>query len=390
VNRENKSSEYHESSAMQRAFQRPVIVAVVVAWVVLFVSVVALSQVSQEQTELPDDTGRGIVVSESFSLQNAPASSIRIHANVPMRVEDSGLAILDAGGREQSFIQYPYRQPSLHETGDALMIVPRHETEMMLVLPDATTIELVVEMIVQCGDYRDGYVLALGQAANNVTGVSLYKIPQATPLLEIPISEDGRPIRVSFAKSGRFFDVLLADFSDGRPVTRVQRFSFSGDLVSDRRYSDFSFMPAILQLHDKEQVLFNERDILAINPESGEVRLTRSFDQIVQIELKSGCLGMRTIDDGRMSLLFLREASDRSDRVFIEAECEEELLGFALSSDGVYALGVTEKTLKLFDTMTGKLVSERDGLLGMTRVLTITERDFLVLTEEEAAIVSIR
>ena len=89
-------------------------------------------------------------------------------------------------------------------------------------------------------------------------------------------------------------------------------------------------MPAILQLHDKEQVLLMNGHSCH-QSESGEVRLTRSFDQIVQIELKSGCLGMRTIDEGRMSLLFLREASDRSDRVFIEAECEEELLGFALS-----------------------------------------------------------
>ncbi len=390
MNRENKPSDYVETSARPLPFQRPVVAVIVVAWVVLFLSVVVLSQVSQERTVLSDDTGSSIVVSEAFSLQSAPASSIRIHANVPMRIEDSGLAILDAGGREQSFIQYPYRQPNLYDVGDALMIVPRHGTEIMLVLPDLTTIELSVEEIVQCGDYRDGYVLTLGKAANNVTRVSLYKLPQATALLEIPISEHGRPIRVSFAKSGRFFDVLLADFSEGIPVTRVQRFNFSGDLISDRRYSDYSFLPAILQLHEEEQVLFNGRDILVVNPETGEVRLNRSFDQIVQTELKPGCMGLRVIDEGRMSLLFIRESSDHTDQVLIEAECEEELIGFALSGDGVYALGVAENALMLFDTITGKLISERDGLPAMERVLTITERDFLVLTAEEAAIVSIR
>jgi len=391
VNKEKEQTDSIESPDRVQVFHRPVIVAVIIAWVVLFLSVLALAQVSKERDVSPDDTKNSLVISEPFSLQNAPATSIRIHSSVPLRVEDDGLAILDVGGLEQSFIQYPYRFPSLFEVGDALMIVPRNGTEIMLVLPDLTTRELSVEEVVQCGDYRDGYVLTLGLAANNIIHVSLYHLTQLAPLLKIPISEQGRPIRVAFAKSGKCFDVLLVDFSEGKPVTRVQRFNFSGELISDRRFEDYGFLPAILQLNEEEQVLFSECELVEVYLETGETRLSRSFDQIMQTELRSSCLGIRAFDGGRISLWFLRESPSRIDRELVEVESEEELIDFALSSDGVYALGVTENGLTLFDTMTGKLVAEqRDGLTGIIKVLTLTERDFLVLTEEEGAIVSIR
>ncbi len=390
ADRDNKQADVVASSGGIKAFQRPVIVAIVVAWVVLFASVVVLSRLSLERDALSDETGRSIVLSETFSLQHAPASSMRILSNVPIRVEDAGLAILDAGGREQSFIQYPYRSPNLYDAGKALIIAPRNGAEIMLVLPDLNLHEISVGAIVQGGDYRDGYALTLGQAANNVSRVSLHKLTQAAPLLSLSIAEQGRPLRVSFTKSGRNFDVLLVDFSDGKPVTRVQRFDFAGELIADRRYADFEFMPAILQLHDDEQILFSECEMIAVNPGTGELRLSRSFDQIVQMELESECLGIRAADEGRVSLWFLREAADQFDQGLVEAEITEELVDFALSGDGAYAMGVTADKLMLFDTMTGKLLAEHDGLTDMVRILTMTERDFLVLTAEEAAIASIR
>ncbi len=44
----------------------------------------------------------------------------------------------------------------------------------------------------------------------------------------------------------------------------------------------------------------------------------------------------------------------------------------------------------LFNTMTGELIAERDGLNGMVRVFAIANRNYLVLTKEEGAIVAIR
>lgn len=389
-NRDKEHADFVGSSEGAQVFRRSVIVAVVVAWVVLFLSVVVLSLVSREHEILPDDTESSLVLHDSFSLQHAPASSIRILSDVPVRVEDGGLAVLDAGGREQSFIQYPYRSPNLYDAGDALIIAPRNKAEIVLLLPDLTMLEISAEVIVQGGDYRDGYVLLLGQAANDVSKVSLYKTAQADPLLTLSFSEQGRPIRVSFAKSGRYFDVLLVDFSEGTPVTRVQRFDFTGGLVADRRYPDFGFMPAILQLHDEEQVLFGESDLISVNPQTGDLRLSHAFDRLVETELSIGCLGIRAMDGGRMSLWFLRETADHAEQMLIEAEGAEEIVDFALSGDGVCALGVTADKLILFDTMTGKLIAERDGLSGMERVLAIAERNFLVLTAEEASIVSIR
>lgn len=64
---------------------------------------------------------------------------------------------------------------------EALIIAPRNDTEIMILLPDLTMHELSVEAIIQGGDYRDGYVLLLGQAANNVSRVSLHKLTQEGP-----------------------------------------------------------------------------------------------------------------------------------------------------------------------------------------------------------------
>jgi hypothetical protein len=390
LNRENKHVDVVESSGRTRTFQRPVVAAIIVAWVVLLIFIAVLTRISRGPVVLPDDMGRNIFLGEAFSLQHAPASSIRVHANVPLRVEDGGLAILDAIGREQSFIQYPYRHPNLYDAGEALIIAPRNDTEIMILLPDLTMHELSVEAIIQGGDYRDGYVLLLGQATNNVSRVSLHTLTQEAPLLTLSISEHGRPIRVSFAMSGRYFDVLLVDFSEGTPVTRVRRFDFQGELIADRRYSNFGFLPAILQLHDKEQVLFGECEIVAVNTETGELRLSRSFDRIEQIDLRSGCLGIRAMDDGRMSMWFLRGIPDRVEQTLVKAQSTEEVIDFALSGDGVYALGVTADKLMLFNTMTGELIAERDGLNGMVRVFAIANRNYLVLTKEEGAIVAIR
>jgi|GEM_PF-1551471 hypothetical protein len=390
LNRENMHIDVVESSGRTRTFQRPVVVAVIVAWIALIIFIIVLTQVSQDPDVLPDDMDRNIYLGDTFSLQHAPASTIRVHSNVPLRVEDSGLAVLDAVGREQSFIQYPYRHPNLYDAGEALIIAPRNETEITVLLPDLTMHEISVEAIIHGGDYRDGYVLLLGQAANNVSRVSLHKLKQASPLLTLAITEHGRPIRVSFAKSGRSFDVLLVDFSDGTPVTRVRRFDFQGELIADRRYPNFGFLPAILQLHDEEQVLFGECEIIAVNPETGELRLSHSFDRIEQIDLRSGCLGIRAMDEGRMSIWFLKGMPDQIDQALVKAKSTEEVIDFALSSDGVYALGVTADKLMLFNTATGELIAEGDGLSGMVRVLAIANRYFLVLTEEEGAIVTIR
>ena len=154
LNRENMHIDVVESSGRTRTFQRPVVVAVVVAWAALIIFIIVLTQVSQDPDVLPDDMDRNIYLGDTFSLQHVPASTIRVHSNVPLRVEDSGLAVLDAVGREQSFIQYPYRHPNLYDAGEALIIAPRNETEITVLLPDLTMHEISVEAIIHGGDYR--------------------------------------------------------------------------------------------------------------------------------------------------------------------------------------------------------------------------------------------
>jgi len=96
------------------------------------------------------------------------------------------------------------------------------------------------------------------------------------------------------------------------------------------------------------------------------------------------------MDEGRMSIWFLKGMPDQIDQALVKAKSTEEVIDFALSSDGVYALGVTADKLMLFNTATGELIAEGDGLSGMVRALAIANRYFLVLTEEEGAIVTIR
>lgn len=390
VDRGEQSTIPSKNVVNKRPFQRPVVIAVVVAWVVLFLAILVLSQISRERSSLPNDTGNDIVLGEAFSLQKAHFSSIRVFGNMPIRVEDGGLVILDAAGREQSFIQYPYRHPYLYDAGQALMIAPKSGTEITLVLPNLTTHEIGVKEIILGGDYRDGYALTLGQSAKSVGTVSLYKLAQENPILKLTISEEGRPVRVSFTKTGKQFDVLLVDFTDGRPVTRVLRYDFSGELQFDRRFPEQPFLPAMLHLDENETVFYSDKDVMVVNEKTGEPRVSRFLELLMQLEMQSGRLAVLGMDEGFTTLQFLQNVSHQQEQAFVTAESSNELISFALSSDGMYALGATKNHLMLFDTTTGKLIAKKDGLTNMERVLTLGEREFLIMTAEDASIVTIR
>lgn len=391
MDREEQHDESVSVSSGAGTFQRPVLAVVVAVWVILFLAIAALSQLPRGQAAVPGEAGNDIAVGKAFSLQQARPSSIRVFGGVPLRVEDDGLAVLDAAGHEQSFIQYAYREPHVFDAGEALLIAPASGTEAMFVLPDHSTREIGVKEIIQGGDYRDGYVLTLGQSAKSVGVVTLYKLSREEPLIKLPIAEQGRPVRVAFAPGGGQFDVLLVDFSGGTPATRILRYDFSGDLIFDRSYTDTDLMPAFLHLGEGETAFYSDHHVAVVSDDTGEVRASLTFEQIVQVERQAGRLAILGVEDGQTALYYLPGPSSMSDKMFIRADAPVPLKSFALSSDGMYALGASGDEWMLFDTITGNLLARRRGLDGTERVLTVGMREFLVLTsEDQASIVTIR
>ncbi len=358
-------------------------------WALIFITVALLLLVSRQPESLvqPRDS---LIVGQSFPLRGASPEAFALVGPALVRVEEEGLAVLDVSGREQSFISFPYRQSQVTAMGEGLLVTPEQGSGYMAVFPDLSTFESETREIVYGGDYRDPFLLTFGPSIKGRMVASLFDTRTGNYHTVLTFASLEWPLSLSFIPGADQFDVLMLDLSQGKMATRYLRCDFEGKPLMDVILSADDLFPLRIHLGGGKALFYNEREMVFFDPMAG----TGETSSLPGIPVQSGSAG------GRLALL-LEEGGDTGLLVISSPEplgggsSFQSLEGpggiscFALDPDGVSILAASGKELLLFDTETGQVVARQNVDRPVLRILALSSLHFLVIDEEEAAIVTL-
>lgn len=358
-------------------------------WLMILGSVALIFLIPRQPVAMGDATD-ALLLSKPFPLDGELASSFTVVGTTLVRIEDEGLALLDASGREQSFIGFPYRESRVITMKEGLIVTPVRGSGFMVVTPDLSTYEIDAPETVHGADYRDGQLLTFGPSSQNRIVVALYEIAAETNRRTLSFPSAQWPVRVAFVPDGQFFDVVLLDLSNGTLSTRLQRYDYACNQVMDLLYDEEDLFPGIGHLADRESILYNDRAIMLTDTDSGEVRVTAMPGSIEHVDLMGGRYAMLSEKEGKSQFSIVLPSVTRGDHILFEPELSDQIICFALARSGSLALAASDGELLVYDMNTGALIVRMSIESDVRRILALDDRSFVVISTDDAIIAIVR
>ncbi|NLA96159.1 MAG: hypothetical protein GX838_04875 [Clostridiaceae bacterium] len=358
-------------------------------WALIFVAVALLLFISR-QPERTAQTRDSLIVGQSFPLRGVPPEAFALVGSTLIRVEEEGLAVLDVSGREQSFISFPYRQSQVTAMGEGLLVTPVQGSGYMAVFPDLSTYGSDTREIIYGGDYRDPFLLTFGPSLKGRIVASLFDTRTGSYQTVLTFSSLEWPVSLSFIPGTDQFDVLMLDLSQGKMETRYLRCDFDGKPLTDVILSTGQLFPLRVHLGGGKALFYNEREMVLFDPLTG----AREAASLPGIPVQSESAGARLVlllEEGGNAGLFVTSASEYSGAgsSFQSLEGPGRISCFALTPDGVSILAASGEELLLYNTDTGQVLARQEVDREVARILALSNRHFLVIDEEEAAIITL-
>lgn len=359
------------------------------AWIILFALVPLLLFLDREPVILPEEKDL-ISLADPFPLQGAGAGDFAVIGSSLARIEDQGLALLDAAGREQSFTPFPYRKARIIRLEDFLLVTPHQGTGLFLVESNGSSLEMDSLQTVQGADCRQGLVLTLGPASSGKTALMLYDYQAGSYGASLTLAGGQWPLSVSFVPGRDAFDLLLLDLSQGQASSRLLRFDLEGELLFDHLVAADEVLPRLVYLSSDRLVLYNDRSLVLFESGQGPIAREAIEGDLLDIQAREGRLVIMTREEGDRVLDLL--LTDRTGQEFslIRPQEGEGLDHLALATDGSVLLASRPGELLLFDPAEGSLIARQVLEETVTGLLALDSQHFLIVFEDQAALASIK
>ena len=359
------------------------------AWIILFSLVPLLLFLDREPVILPDEKDL-ISLADPFPLQGAGAGDFAVIGSSLARIEDQGLALLDAAGREQSFTSFPYRKARIIRLEDFLLAAPDQGTGLFLVESNGSSLEMDTLQTVQGADCRPGLLLTLGPATSGKASLMLYDYQAGSYGASLTLAGGQWPLSVSFVPGRDAFDLLLLDLSQGQASSRLLRFDLEGGLLFDLLIAADEVLPRLVYLSSDRLILYNDRSLILFEAGQGPLAREAIDGDLLDIQAREGRLVLMTREEGTRVLDLL--LTDRAGQALslIRPREGEGLDHMALATDGSVLLACRPGELLLFDPAEGSLIARQALEETVTGLLALDSQHFLIVFGDQAALASIK
>lgn len=340
-------------------------------------------------------------ISEPFSLQGARPDQLVVLGRTPLRLEKEGAAVLDAHGKERDFIRWAYRDARVTFANNALLVTPDWGTGFMLIEPDKATSVFDTKAQIDQADYGDQVLVTCGRDAASRGVVSVFDLQTHIETLTLTFEQEGWPIFIRLMEDSRGFELLLADDSEGRPVTRFQQYDLAGNRLIDYRFTAHPLLAGMMSFSDHGRLLYGADTVVLVNSLTGEPEETFKTGELIHLDYQKGAVAV-VAQEGNKAHLLLRPASQKDEFHFVNSTVEmwcrcgtdDEKVGdlfqtMSLSKNGHFLLIGTDRALVLLDMEDGRELA-RSAANDVKQILALSDSSFLVTTSRDAAIVTIK
>ena len=357
-------------------------------WVILFALVPLLFFLDKESMVIPEDT-EVIRLTDAFPLKGAQASDFTVIGSHLARLEDQGLALLDAAGREQSFIRFPYRNAQWIRLEDSLIVTPDQGGGFMWIQASGASLEWDTTETLYGADSREDLVLTLGPSGPDKTAVMLYDTSKGSNPAALTFSSLEWPLQGAFVPGVNAFDLLLLDLSQGKAATRLLRFDLGGATLFDQEISDDELFPRLAYLGSDQVVLYNDQSLILLDRQQGQLTKEDLPGTLVTVQARAGRLALLTRQEGQGLLSLVQSSRPGEAGHFLQPPEGEGLTHIALAADAFTLLASRGDELLLFDAESGDLIARQPVEGTVTGLLALDNYHFLIVFEEEAALATI-
>lgn len=356
-------------------------------WILLLGLVPLLFSLDKEGPYLDED--REIIQLDTpFSLLGTPPSSFAATGSGLVRLEEEGLAFLDAAGREEAFVSYPYREARLIFLEDALLVAPDRGGGLMLVEGAARGLEMDTAEAVQGAAYRDGLLLTFGPSGQGKMVLMVYEVPSGSQRSALVLEALQWPLAVSFVPTAQAFDLVLLDLSEGTALTRILRFDLEGQVLFNRTYPGDGPLPGLAYPGSGQVALYNDRQLVLLDPGTGEAAQALLPGKLIRVAKGGGRLAFLVLDEGEEKLFLVREGGEGD--LFFSPPEGRGLTLLALAPDGSALLGAKGDELRVMDPGSGDLVGQKSFEENITGLLALDSHHFLIFLEKQAVLATMK
>ncbi len=358
-------------------------------WALIFI-VIALILFISRVPERPVQPGDSLLIGKPFPLRGAPAESFALVGSTLVRIEEEGLAALDASGRELDFTSFPYRRSQVRAMGEGLLVTPVDRAGYMAVFADLSSHESDTREIIYGGDLREPLLLTFGTSIKGRLAASLFDARTGGYCAVLTFSSLEWPVSLAFVPGADQFDVLMLDLSQGKTATRYLRFDFEGKRLSDALISADDVFPLRVCLGGGEVLFYNEAEWVCFDPRTGMIQTGSLPGMPVQAAEGGGRFVLLAENEGSLRLYAASPDRLGDGQLFQALEAGEGISTFALTPDGTLILAAAGSELMTCRMDTGQVVARRAAGGPVKRILALSSQHFLVIDEKEAVIVTVR
>lgn len=355
-------------------------------WLLVFSLIALLMLLDGEPAPL--EAAEAVSLSEPFSLQGTPPDRFLSIGQRLLRVEEEGLAILDAAGKEQFYLAFPYRTSRVTTAGDGLAVVPARGGGMMAIRPDLTALELDTDDAILGASLSSSYILAYGPAAQGKSSLVLLDSGTGAYRSLLSFSQLEWPVASAFLPGGNAFGLLVLDLSSGEAVTRFVRYSLDGSKTPDFSARVEGLLPRLAYIGN-QAVLYDDERMVLIDMETGDVREEAVPGRLEVLAAAGGHLAFLTRDGNDYNFHLVRDDAGEGEIFFQPEGYGETIRVFAYASDGSFLLAATEDELVVLDASTGEPSSRQPSGGQVERILALDSLHFFLVIDGQGVIATV-
>ena len=372
-----------ETQTETRASGHRLIALISVLWALIFLALALLLLVPRLSQAGPQSRD-AMTLGQSFSLNGAKPEAFALVGGNLVRLDDEGLAVLDASGREQSFLAFPYRESRVFPLGAGLLVTPGQGSGYMAILPDLSTYESDTREIIHGGDLSGSLLLTFGTSLRSRPVASLLDLKTGGYRAILTFAPLEWPLSVSFVPGIDQFDVLLLDLSGGRMETRYLRFDYQGTQLQDTLLAGDP-LPLRAHLAADTTFLYNDRSIFFLEADGKTIREAVMPGIPMLADSAAGRLVLLLETEGGRSLYRTDPGQDDLQKL----ESPDNLSCFALAPGASFLLAASQDQLLRYDLQADTLMDQLSVDEPVRRILALNDRHFLLVFADEAAILTI-
>lgn len=356
-------------------------------WLVLM-AIVAL-MLALPETASVSDARDALAENDVFSLAGTAVERYDVLGHTLVYHERQGLSLMDALGREQSYIAYPYRQSRVLDAGSGRMVAPAQGAGFFAIAPDHTSWEVASKETVNGAAYGYGRWLTFGPSSLNRTVASVYDPPNEAPTLTVVCPPKTWPVRAAWVTRDTF-DLLLLDLSSGEPISRLIRYDREGEPMLDRLYDGTELYAGLAYADGDLMFLYSDRAIVALDRDSGERRAAWTLDTITRVADVAGRLVFSGDVNGQRGLYLTPSSSDETAMSMRPLAHGADVRCFDMSQDGSLLLAATDAHFLIYDIPSGDIIARQPLETAPTRILALSDRVFMVFYDDVGGVVTVR